>query len=357
MALQFYSRIIAAAIVSLALTLSCLGQVVPQWESGPQLPGASSGEQQSNQQDSGSISGTVIDQSGAVVPGAHVQLTEGQSMNQETLSDDHGQFSFAKVAPGAFELTIKSGGFATQTFSGVVYSGEMLQVPPITLNIAAARTTVQVGLPPDEVAEEQMKVEEKQRVLGVIPDFYVSFARNAVPLNFKQKFNLAWKTSTDPFTFALAGAISGIQQSQNYFSGYGQGVQGYAKRYGASYANTVVGNFVGDALLPSLFKQDPRYFYKGTGSKRSRIVYALANAVICKGDNGQWQPNYSRVLGHLGAAGISNLYYPANDRHGAALTLENGAIGIGGTAVANLFQEFVVKKFTPKVDKQDRGKP
>lgn len=109
-----------------------------------------------------------------------------------------------------------------------------------------------------------MTAEEKQRVLGIIPDFYVSYVPNAAPLDFKQKFNPAWKARSNPFTFVLAGAIAGIQQSQNYFKGYGQGFKGYAKRYGANYANTVTANFIGDAILPSLLKQDPRYFYKGT---------------------------------------------------------------------------------------------
>jgi hypothetical protein len=117
---------------------------------------------------------------------------------------------------------------------------------------------------------------------------------------------------------------------------------------GAGYADTVSGTFLGGAVFPALLKQDPRYFYKGTGSKRSRILYAIANAVICKGDNRRWQANYSNILGSLAAGGISNLYYPQSNR-GAALTFENTAIGIGGTAVANLFQEFVVKKFTRNV--------
>ena len=96
-----------------------------------------------------------------------------------------------------------------------------------------------------------------------------------------------------------------------------------AKRYGAGYADIVTGTFIGSAILPSLLKQDPRYFYKGTGSTRSRILYAIANSVICKGDNGRWQANYSSILGSLAAGGISNLYYPAQDRNGAGLTFEN----------------------------------
>ena len=161
----------------------------------------------------------------------------------------------------------------------------------------------------------------------------------------------------DPFSFVLTGAIAGVEQAQNDFSGYGQGAQGYAKRYGADYADLVTGTFIGSAILPSLLKQDPRYFYKGSGSKRSRALYAIANSVICKGDNGRWQPNYSNVIGNLAAGGISNLYYPASDREGAGLTFETGLIGIGVTAAANIFQEFVIRKFTPKAPKHDPATP
>ena len=180
-----------------------------------------------------------------------------------------------------------------------------------------------------EVAEEQIKIEEKQRVLGVLPNFYVSYIPDAAPLTSKQKFKLAFRTVIDPFTFVSVGGAAGIQQWQNHFKGYGQGAQGYAKRFGAGYGDTVSGTFIGGAILPSLLKQDPRYFYKGTGSVPSRFLYAIANAFICKGDNRRWQVNYSNMLGSLAAGGISNLYYPPQDRDGAALTFENAALGIG----------------------------
>lgn len=273
------------------------------------------------------------------------------------LSGDDGQFSFAGIAPGPFHLTITAAGFATQTYSGVVRPGEFNIVPRIALALATAVTEVRVVAPRTEVAEDQIKVQEKQRVLGFIPNFYVSYVPDAVPLTSKQKFELGWKTIADPFTFVLIGAVAGVQQAQNDFSGYGQGAQGYAKRYGAGFADNVAGVLIGNAILPSLLKQDPRYFYKGTGSRRSRVLYAIANSVICRGDNGREQANYSSILGSLAAGGISNLYYPAKDRNGAALTFETAAIGIGETAVFNLFQEFVSRKVTPKLPRQDAAKP
>ena len=325
--------------------------------------GASAEGQPPDKRLSGSINGTIIDRTGAVVAGARVRLArQGDSPNdrfssQEVLSGDNGQFSFAHVAPGPFQLTITSAGFEAQPAAGVLRSGETYIVPPIVLAVATALTEVRVGLSPFEVAQEQVQDEEKQRVLGFIPNFYVSYAPHPVPLTSKQKFALAWKTTVDPVSFGLIGVIAGIQQEQNAFSGYGQGAEGYGKRYGASYANFVSGTFIGSAILPSVFKQDPRYFYKGTGSKRSRILYALANSVICKGDNGNWQPNYSSILGNLAAGAISNIYYPAKDRDGVGLTFEGGAIGIGATAGANLIQEFLIRKLTPKAPNNDPAKP
>ena len=263
------------------------------------------------------------------------------------MSGDDGQFSFTNLAPGPFQLTISAAGFAGQSVAGMLHSGETYTVPQTTLAIATAVMEVRVVPRRFEIAEDEIKAEEKQRVLGVIPNFYVTYVPNPTPLSPKQKFELAWKTTVDPVTFGITGFIAGVQQAQNDFSGYGQGAQGFAKRYGASYADLVSSTFIGSAILPSLLKQDPRYFYKGTGSKRSRVLYALANAVICKGDNGHWQANYSSILGSFAAGGISNLYYPAKNRDGAELTFENALIGIGATAAANLLQEFVIRRLTP----------
>src|SRR5206468_10093191 len=182
-----------------------------------------------------------------------------------------------------------------------------------------------------------------------IASFYVTYVRDAAPLSPKQKFELAWKSTIDPVNFAITGVIAGVQHAQNDFSGYGQGAEGYAKRYGAEYGSTVASTFIGGAVLPTVFKQDPRYFYKGTGTTRSRVLYALANSVICKGDNGHWQPNYSSIAGNLSAGGISNLYYPANDRNGIGTVVGTALIRLGETAVANIFQEFISPKVTRNI--------
>jgi|HubBroStandDraft_6_1064221.scaffolds.fasta_scaffold22183_4 hypothetical protein len=302
-----------------------------------------------NKQSLGSVSGVVVDPSEGTVAGAQVRLTrEDQSPSEEVLSDDDGRFSFANVAPGFFQLTIMAAGFTTQVFSGAVGPGQDYIVPQVVLALATQVTQVTVALTRVELAEVQIKDQEKQRVLGIIPNFYVSYVPDAVALTSKQKFELAWRSSVDPFTFVSVGAIAGIQQAGNAPSGYGQGAQGYARRYGASYGDVVIGTFLGSAIMPSLLKQDPRYFYKGTGSKRSRVLYALASPFICKGDNGLWQPNYSYVIGNFAAAGIASFYYPANDR-GLGWVTETALVRLGENAVASVFQEFIARKLTAKV--------
>jgi len=308
----------------------------------------------------GTISGTVVDQSGAVLTGARVKLTgagDNQSLKQELSADEDGHFSFVNVAPGPFEITITATGFATQTTTGILHSGENYIVPSTALAVSTAHTNVEVSLTQTEVAEEQIKIEEKQRVLGIVPNFYVSYIPDAAPLTSKLKFELAARSVVDPVTLLMVGGAAGVEQAQNHFSGYGQGAEGYSKRFGANYADAVIGTFIGSAILPSILKQDPRYFYKGTGSKSSRFFYAISNAFICKGDNGRWQANYSNMVGSLAAGAMSNLYYPKQNRNGWGLTFENAAIGLGASALSNVLQEFVLKKLTPKVPKSDPSRP
>ena len=271
-------------------------------------------------------------------------MRDDQSPPLNLLSDEAGQFFFVNVPAGPFRLTITATGFGTQTVSGTLQPGEAFTDQRIALALATVVTQVKVG---PELAEEQIKEQEKQRVLGVLPNFYVTYLPAPVPLSPKQKFELAWKTSIDPVTFVIVGAAAGLEQTDDEYGGYGQGAQGYGKRYAATYGDTVIGTFIGGAILPSILKQDPRYFYKGSGTIRSRILYALATSVICKGDNGHWQADYSSILGSLAAGGISNAYYPQRDR-GAGLTFENTLIGIGESAGANILQEFVIAKLTPK---------
>jgi len=340
------------------LLCGCTGLALAQPQGAPSDAGASAEPQASSSQLPGSINGTVLDPSGAAIAGARVKLTRADaSANVEAISGENGQFSFSNIAPGPFQLTVVAEGFAPQTVSGFLHMGENYNAAETVLALASSKTDVEVIVPRVEVAEEQIKEEEKQRVMGFLPNFYVSYTPDAVSLTSKQKFKLAWRTTFDPVNLVLIGAVAGAEQADNTFKQYGQGAQGYGKRYGANMADSITSTFIGSALLPSILKQDPRYFYKGTGSARSRILYAVEMAVVCKGDNGRWQANYSAILGSLAAGGISNLYYPAEDRDGVGLTFENTAIGIGTTVAANLLQEFVIRRLTPNARAHNSANP
>jgi hypothetical protein len=319
---------------------------------------ASVSEQQTDAKTPGGVRGTVVDQTGAIIMGARVQLTrEGQSPTQEVVLGGDGQFLFSNIAPGTFQLTITAAGFVNQVVSGALRPGEDVIVPEVVLALPTQVTQITVVPSQVEIAQVQIKEQEQQRVLGFIPNFYVSYVPNAVALKPKQKFELAWKTSIDPITLVGVGFIAGIQQAGDRYSGFGQGGQGYAKRYGAFYSDVVIGTFLGGALFPSILKQDPRYFYKGTGSKGSRLLHALSSSFVCKGDNGHWQANYSYVLGTFVASGIGNFYYPSSNRNGAELALETALVRLGESALASVAQEFVFRKLTWHVRKRAPSPP
>jgi hypothetical protein len=172
----------------------------------------------------------------------------------------------------------------------------------------------------------------------------------------KQKFQLSIRSMIDPVSFLSVAGIAGAEQYRNIFPAYGSGIEGYGKRYGAAMANHVSGYLLGRAIYPSIFHQDPRYFYNGKGTIRSRTLYAISGAVVARGDDGRWKPNYSRVLGNFSAAAVSNLYYPASDR-GASLVLFNGLAETGADAVSNLIREFLLKRITSHVPEGANGQP
>jgi hypothetical protein len=294
----------------------------------------------------------VVDREGTVCEGARITLELTSFLPpvvRVATSDSNGRFNFAGVPPGAFNLSISSSGFATQVVVGLLHPGENYEAQPVLMLVTTARSEVRVTASKQEIALEQIREEEEQRVLGIIPNFFVSYSADALPLTPRQKFHLAWKSSVDPVTLMSTGASAAFEQADKSHPGFGQGAGGYAKRYAADFGDDFIGTMLGSALLPSLLKQDPRYFYKGTGTVRSRVFYAIASSVTCRSDNGRLQPNYSNIMADFAGAGISNLYYPAADRHGMTLTIENFLIAKATDAAQNIFQEFFVRKLTRRI--------
>lgn len=195
-----------------------------------------------------------------------------------------------------------------------------------------------------QLAAEQLKQQEKQRVFGVMATFNTTRNPDALPLSPKQKFQLFFKGETDPWPFMLAAVVGGIGQADNSYPEWGQGVQGYAKRFGGAYSDAFIGNFFGNALLPSIMHEDPRYFQKGTGSGMHRFLWAASSTVWCKRDNGSWGPNYANVGGNLIGSAIARVYYPVSERT-VSDTISDGltvsAEGIVGSEVIEFWPDIV----------------
>ena len=235
------------------------------------------------------VIGTVTDVNGDVIPHATVVLREVQNNEPPTiLATENGLFQFNDVTPGsAFQLSISAKDFADWTSALItVNPGQFKIVTGIQLRVATARTTVDVHYDPVEVATKQFKAEEKQRVFGVIPNFYISYESDPAPLTTKMKFKLALKVSVDPVTAAGVFLVSGAKQGGDT-PDYGQGWGAYGKRVGAVAADGFSDIMIGGAILPSLLHQDPRYFYQGTGTTSSRIRHAIFSPFVAKGDNGR----------------------------------------------------------------------
>ena len=297
----------------------------------------------------GSITGTVVDIRGDAIGNAVVRLSlPGCAADQETLTAETGSFSFFNVSSGPHQLSFAANGFSPKTIHGELPAAGSLNLPQTVLALATHNTNITVGENQAEVAQAEIKEAEQQRLFGLVPNYFVTYNPDPTPLNIRQKFELTRKTFLDPAAFVITGIIAGAGQSQNRYPGFAQGAQGYAKRYGASYANYVTGAVLERVVLTTVFKQDPRYFYKGTGSTRSRVFYAISRSVICQNDNKKAEFCYSSVIGHFAAGALTNYYYPAADRNSPGVTVENAAIGIGARAIANLVQEFVARKLTSK---------
>ena len=207
-----------------------------------------------------------------------------------------------------------------------------------------------------QIAEEEVTEQTRQRVLGILPNFYTSYVWDAAPMSARQKYKLALRTSLDPWVFARTGITAGIQQARGTFPEYGDGGSGYAKRYFAAYGDAITGRVIGSAVFPAIFHQDPRYFYRGTGGVPRRTLHAMVSAVVARRDGGRVELNYSHTLGNFTAGYISRTWHPGSGK-GFNLALEDMFVSIGDTAGRNLFQEFLYKKISRGTLPFAKGKP
>jgi len=322
--------VFAASILTIAIMLAATLAVAQQPL--PQAP------------DTGSIEGTVLDITGGVVPKARVAL-QGMNEPRTTVADGNGFFKFDGINSGTPVRIVVSASELKNWSSNeiVLHPGQDLILTDIKLAVAPVETSV-TAASPEQVAAEQVKVAEQQRVFGVVPNFYVTYDKHPAPLTSKLKFQLAFRALMDPVTIAGFGINAGIYQAVGYPS-YGQGAAAYGQRLGATFAGGYAKVMIGDGVLASLLHQDPRYVYQGTGTTKSRLKHAVGSAFVTRGDNGKREINWSDLGGDLAVGGLQNAYYPSKDR-GPGLVLRGTLIGAGGRVALGVFQEFVLPKWT-----------
>jgi hypothetical protein len=296
----------------------------------------------------GSILGKVVDPSEDPIPGATVVLRGPAGDRLTAVTKDDGTFELHDATSGiAHQITVTADGFAEWSSSVTVEPGQDKTLTDVKLRILAVQRALTVSYSSKEMAAQQLKAEEQQRVLHFIPNIYVTYEPHPEPLTSKMKFRLAYKSLTNLYFFGRTAAWAGVQQARDNPSEWQQGAKGYSKRLGAGFADAVTGGLISNAILPSLLHQDPRYFYDGTGTKWSRARHAMSAPFVCKGDNGAWQPNYSQLGGSLIGYSISTAYYPSSNRT-AGHVFETFGIDMGLHVVGSLFQEFVLGKFTSR---------
>lgn len=351
----------APALLVIVCTYTAVGQTQASTIDLPDAPGivaeaAGSGYVLNEAQGTAQVSGIVSDVQGSPVPEATVVLSaSGKLGDRSVLSGSDGSFTFTGLAAAEYRLIVTAQGLDRYTsgeFS--VKAGESVAAPKIALKISTT-TSIDVVASPDAIALEQIHEQEKQRVFGVFQNFYTSYIWDAQPMPVKQKYRLAFRSLIDPPQYLIVAGIAGAEHYNGTFPGYGPGIEGYGKRYGATLADTVTGRLVGSALLPVVLHQDPRYFYQGSGGYGSRAWHAVESVFVTRGDNGRQQPNYSHLGGSLAAGAMSNLYHPETSR-GVDNTFKTFGISVAGNIAGNLFREFILRGFVPAVPDYANGK-
>jgi hypothetical protein len=178
-----------------------------------------------------------------------------------------------------------------------------------------------------------------RRIFGIGPKFDVSERNNPRALTPNEKFRLFATDATRPYQFVAAAAVSGLSMTSHKNRGFGQGGEGFAKRFGAAMADEASSAFFGEFLFPAVFHQDPRYFRRGTGTGGERLRYAMSRVVVTRSDSGKSQVNGSKILGAMFSGALANAYYPETERT-VGRTFTTIGINLGTAAGLNLVKEF-----------------
>jgi len=233
--------------------------------------------------------------------------------------------------------------------------------PPQTRTEAASGGTDST-LPDSPTPVTPAQDQRPPRIFWVIPTFKVTESKAPTKLTSRQKLEIVIKDTTDPYTIGFTAFTAGIAQANNEPSGYGQGAAGYGKRFGASYADQASTGFFGRFLFASLFREDPRYYRLGSGPFTHRFAHALVRPVVTHKDSGGRTFNWCGVLGSLASSGLSNAYYPEEER-GVGKTFSRFATGIPFSVIDHLVDEFgpdlqqmvTPEKKAPRIAEQGAG--
>jgi hypothetical protein len=191
-----------------------------------------------------------------------------------------------------------------------------------------------------QVKQSKKEKQNSGRLFYVMPNYLtVENEANVPPISWKQKFVITSKGAFDPYEFTIVGALAGIRQAQDAYPAFGEGAEGYGKRYGAALADQVDGNIMVGGVFPSLLKTDPRYFQMGRGGFVRRFGYALSRIFVTRRDSGGSLFNFPEFVGNASAIAISNVYYPASDR-GFTSGLNNWGVQMGIDAFGDELKEF-----------------
>jgi len=311
-----------------------------------------------NQQATARVKGVVSDMEGGLVPGAHVVISCAEpAITRETTANQTGFFSIAGLPTGTYVLKISSPGLQTYVIHDLhLHGGQTYSLPEVSLPIARTSADVTVTVTTEEIAEAELHSELKQRVFGVLPNFYTSYQWDAAPLTAKQKLKLTLHAATDPVFFGTTAITAGIQQEQNTYPAYGGGAAGYWSRYGADYGDAVIGRFMGSVVFSTVFRQDPRYFVMTNGSWERRSWHAVSSTFMQRNDKTKhFEPAYSHLLGAATTGLIASTYHPGTSP--GKMVLNDTILDLGNKAANNLVREFVLRHLARHIPSYAKGRP